>query len=84
MNTNFMQELNPDGTIKTKPVEWETTSATFTATSTWTACSHENGTYFTVKFWIFRKRLFFCEDCHRPFKAKFIKQLKKMYAKSKT
>ncbi len=77
---NFMQELNPDGTPKHKIVEGETTTAT-TTTASWTTCSHENGYFFGVKFWIFRKRLFWCEDCHQALTAKFIKRLQKMYGK---
>lgn len=45
--------------------------------STWTACPHNKGWYFKVKFWIFKKDLFWCDDCHKPFDAEFIKTLGK-------
>lgn len=36
---------------------------TYTFTSTGTDCIHANGTYFSVYFWFFRKKLFWCDDC---------------------
>jgi len=73
-------ELNQDGTIKSAEVEYVECTGT-ASTSTWTACLHDNGTFFSVKFWIFRKRLFFCEDCHACFDEKFIKALRKFNKK---
>ena len=74
-----MKKLNPDGMINHdmigqngmagKNIDYTTTS------SRWEACPHKNGTFFTVSFWIFKKRLFFCEDCHVCFDAKIIKIL---------
>ena len=26
-------------------------------------CRHDNGWYVTVRFWIFKKRIFVCSDC---------------------
>ena len=34
---------------------------TMTLTEGW--CKHRNGWYVTVRFWIFRKRIFVCSDC---------------------
>lgn len=33
--------------------------------STYIPCAHKNGWYHTVKFWIFKKKIFFCTDCNR-------------------
>lgn len=33
-------------------------------TSTWKPCLHHTGWYFIVKFWIFKKRLYWCDLCH--------------------
>ena len=46
-------------------------------TSTFKACPHENGWYFIVKFWGFKKKLFWCSDCNDWFKAKYIKKMRK-------
>jgi hypothetical protein len=32
-------------------------------TSTYKQCFHRTGWYFTVKFWIFEKRMFWCDEC---------------------
>ncbi len=34
-------------------------------TATTPNCKHGTGWYVTVKFWIFRKRVFVCSDCGR-------------------
>ena len=34
----------------------------FSATNTG-ECEHNNGWYVTVRFWIFKKRIFVCSDC---------------------
>lgn len=35
-------------------------------------CKHPNGVFFTVHFWIFKKRLFWCTDCDSAIEAKQI------------
>ncbi len=66
-----MKELNPDGTIKQPKVEYE---KMVTSTTTY-ICPHKNGTFFSVKFFIFKKELYFCEDCHCVYSKKFIEKL---------
>lgn len=34
--------------------------------TTGSVCVHEDGWYFTVNFWIFKKRMFWCDKCHSP------------------
>ena len=36
-------------------------------------CTHRNGWYQTVSFWIFRKRVFLCLDCERIIDMKELK-----------
>lgn len=43
-------------------------------TSTWKPCKHK-GYYFTVKFWIFKKELFWCDRCKKCLNAKLIREL---------
>lgn len=44
-------------------------------TSTYKACSHSSGWYFTVPFFIWEKRLYWCDICHDWFDSKFIDNL---------
>jgi len=37
-------------------------------------CRHGNGWFATIRFWIFRKRVFFCTDCEQ---AIYVSELKK-------
>lgn len=34
-------------------------------TSTYIPCTHKHGWYGIVKFWLFKKKMFFCTDCNR-------------------
>ena len=44
-------------------------------TTTWKPCSHKIGWFFTVKFWIFSKRLFWCELYKKAIPERVIKEL---------
>ena len=47
----------------------------YTATTTRKQCHHERGWYFTVNFWIFNKKMFWCDMCHQALepKEKYVK-----------
>jgi len=66
-NSNFLQwsEENADYAN-----DLDSMTAT---TSTYKPCKHENGWYFSVKFWIFRARLFWCDDCNEAIPIKELK-----------
>jgi len=44
--------------------------ATVSATHTSRHCTHWNGWYVTVWFWMFKKRVFVCSDCGEVVKDK--------------
>jgi len=67
-------ELNPNGTKKKREV---VKREMVTSTSTWYACPHDKGYYFNVKFLFWTLRLYWCDLCHQPFQAKFIRALLK-------
>jgi len=71
-----MPPLNLDGKLPQPKQEYSVCTAT---TSTYVECKHKNGTYFTVKFWIFKKKFFFCYDCHSPLIVDKKGKMKKYY-----
>jgi hypothetical protein len=65
-------QLNPDGTLPTRPPKAETMTS---CTSTWVACPHNTGWYFSVKFLFWTKKLYWCDLCHKSFDAWIIKAI---------
>ena len=61
--------LNQDGTRPEKK------KRKYSYTSTWKTCPHNVGYYFNVKFLFWTLRLYWCDLCHNPYQAKFIKAL---------
>ena len=51
--------------------------ATPATSATYTECPHHTGWFFIVRFWIFKKRLYWCDLCHKVFDAKVIRKLLK-------
>ena len=69
-------ELRLDGTMPEKKITDQDGCYT-TSTSTWTACPHHTGWYFTIKFLWFKKKLYWCDLCHRALPEKYIRRLLK-------
>lgn len=66
MSNHEFCKLNCGGTgclAKNSPRKWTTTPE----------CKHENGYFLDVKFWIFTKEIFFCEDCLEQLKPELIR-----------
>ena len=57
-------EWNCGGTACDAPIKYVTFSG-----PELDICEHKNGWYITVKFWIFKKRMFVCSDCGEPIAA---------------
>lgn len=41
-----------------------------TTTTTYSPCPHHTGWYFTVKFWVFEKQMYWCELCLNAIRRK--------------
>ncbi len=55
----------------------------FSGTALWSACPHERGWYFTIYFWIFKKKMFWCDVCHNPLDLKQYELERSFYVNAK-
>jgi hypothetical protein len=44
------------------------------STGTYTPCPHHTGWFFIVRFWIFKKKMYWCDLCHKAMTQKKLEE----------